>query len=143
LITAATLWATAAVGALAGAGLELQAFVGAAVILSVNLFGVPLSNLISRIPRSRETLETKYTVRVTCPEGLREAVRTCILQEVHTTSLTLGSLSTTHADGSNLTMTTLISKPGADLGTGERIRSALANLAGADAVNYDMAEQSA
>lgn len=37
LVTAATLWSTAAVGALAGTGLEFQAMVGAAVIFMVNL----------------------------------------------------------------------------------------------------------
>jgi len=53
LITAATLWATAGVGALAGCGLEFQAMVGAAVIILVNIVALPLAALISRIPEVR------------------------------------------------------------------------------------------
>jgi putative Mg2+ transporter-C (MgtC) family protein len=142
LITAATLWATAAVGALAGAGLELQALAGAGVIVTVNLFGVPLSSTIARIPRTRENLETTYTVRVASSESQREAVRACILEQVHTTSFTLTSLATVPAPNGGLAITAEITKPGADEGAGERLRSALAGVAGADAVNYDMAEHS-
>jgi putative Mg2+ transporter-C (MgtC) family protein len=142
LITAATLWATAAVGALAGSGLELQALAGAGVIVTVNLFGVPLSNLVARIPRSRENLQTTYTLRVACSEPQREAVRARILEQVHTTSLTLTSLSTVPTDGDNLAMTAEITKPGPDQGGGERLRGALAGVAGDAAVNYDMAEHS-
>ncbi|HTA38597.1 MAG TPA: MgtC/SapB family protein [Candidatus Acidoferrales bacterium] len=142
LITAATLWATAAVGALAGAGLETQALAGAGVIVTVNLFGVPFANWIARIPRGRENLQTTYTLRVACSEAQRESVRSCILHQVHTTSLTLGSLATTQAANGGLAMTAEISKPGPDQNIGEQLRSALASVAGADAVNYDMAEQS-
>lgn len=142
LITAATLWATAAVGALAGAGLELQALAGTGVIVTVNLFGVPLSNVIARIPRTRENLQTTYTLRVTCSESQREAVRACILEQVHSTSLTLTSLATVPAANGTLAMTAEITKPGPDNGGGERLRAALASIAGDASVNYDMAEHS-
>ena len=142
LITAATLWTTAAVGALAGAGLELQALAGAGVIVTVNLFGVPLSNLVARIPRSRENLQTTYTLHVACSESQREAVRACILEQVHTTSLTLTSLATVPAANGTLAMTADITKPGPDQGGGERLRAALASVAGDGSVNYDMAEHS-
>jgi putative Mg2+ transporter-C (MgtC) family protein len=140
LITAATLWATAAVGALAGSGMELQALAGAGVIVTVNLLGVPLSNAIARIPRTRDSLESVYTLRVACSEALRETVRAAILKEVHTTSLTLSKLATvTNADGS-LAITAEVKKPGSDQGLGEELRNALARVAGPDSVNYDIAE---
>ena len=44
LTTAATLWATAAVGALVGSGFELQGAVGAGVIVAVNAFVQPLAS---------------------------------------------------------------------------------------------------
>jgi len=142
LITAATLWATAAVGALAGAGLELQALAGASVILIVNLFGVPLSNMIARIPRTRENLETFYTLRVACTEALRDAVHAAILTEVHTTSLNLSKLSMVPGAGNALAITAEITKPGPDQGVGAQLRNALATVAGADSVSYDVAEHS-
>ncbi len=75
--------------------------VGAAVIFMVNLFGLPLADLISRIPRSGYLhLETTYTLHVTCADRARAAVRDRILQEIHTTSLTLGTMSSSSpADG--------------------------------------------
>jgi putative Mg2+ transporter-C (MgtC) family protein len=142
LITAATLWSTAAVGALAGAGLEVQALAGAAVILTVNLLGVPLANRIARIPRTRENLETAYTLRVACSDSLRESVRACILAQVHATSLTLASLATAPAGNGMLAITAEITKPGPDDGVGERLRSALTNVAGPASTSYDMAEHS-
>jgi putative Mg2+ transporter-C (MgtC) family protein len=142
LITAATLWATAAVGALAGAGLELQALAGASVIIIVNLFGVPLANAIARIPRTRENLETVYTLRVACSEALREAVRSCIIREVNKTSLTLTKLATVPAGSGMLAMTAEITKPGPDDGVGEQLRSAVASVPGVGTVDYDIAEHS-
>jgi putative Mg2+ transporter-C (MgtC) family protein len=142
LITAATLWATAAVGALAGAGLELQALAGAGVIVTVNLLGVPFANRIALIPRSRENLETQYTLRVACSDSQREAVRACILAQVHATSLTLQSLATVPAPNDMLAMTAEITKPGPDQGGGERLRAALASVAGDTSTSYDMAEHS-
>ena len=46
LNTAATIWATAAVGALAGFGLWAQASEGAVAIIVLNLFLTPLANAI-------------------------------------------------------------------------------------------------
>ena len=48
LNTAATIWATAAVGALCGVGLLEEATIAAMVIISLNLFFLPLANAIDR-----------------------------------------------------------------------------------------------
>ena len=54
LNTAATLWATAAIGALAGVGLLREAAIGALVILTLNLVFLPLVEAINR------TVEAKH-----------------------------------------------------------------------------------
>jgi putative Mg2+ transporter-C (MgtC) family protein len=48
LNTAATIWATAAVGALCGVGLLAEAIIAALVIISLNLFFLPLADWIDR-----------------------------------------------------------------------------------------------
>jgi putative Mg2+ transporter-C (MgtC) family protein len=131
LVTAATLWATAAVGCLAGSGLEFQALVGAVVIFAVNLFGLPLSILITRIPRpSAEHLESKYTLRVSCGESQRIPVRELILREVGATSLTLTSMSTSAPANGSVEVTAEMTRPGRDDACVNRLQTALCGLAG-------------
>ena len=55
LNTAATMWATAAVGALAGFGLLPQATTGAVAIIVLNLFLTPLANAIDARSRHRHS----------------------------------------------------------------------------------------
>jgi putative Mg2+ transporter-C (MgtC) family protein len=143
LITAATLWATAAVGALAGCGLEFQATVGAAVIVTVNLVCLPLAGLISRIPRAAgENLETTYTLHVTCSEAARSMVREHIRHEIKTTSLTMMSLSSSSPAKGTLEITTEMSKPGRDDGTATRLQASIAALDGVTSASFEAAERS-
>ncbi|HEX8826726.1 MAG TPA: MgtC/SapB family protein, partial [Xanthobacteraceae bacterium] len=53
LNTAATIWATAAVGALAGFGLTMEAAAGAVAIIVLNLFLQPAANAIDARMRRR------------------------------------------------------------------------------------------
>jgi len=141
LVTAATLWSTAAVGALAGTGLEFQAMVGAAVIFTVNLFGLPLGGLIARIPRGADHLETTYTLHVTCADRARAAVRECILHEIHTTSLTLGNMSSSSPANGTLTVTVEMTQPGREHGTADILQDALAKIDGVSAVSWEASER--
>ncbi|RSN24680.1 magnesium transporter [Amycolatopsis sp. WAC 04169] len=54
LNTAATLWCSAAVGSLAGAGLYVVALAGTAVIVGVNVLLRPLGRVVDRRPEHRE-----------------------------------------------------------------------------------------
>jgi putative Mg2+ transporter-C (MgtC) family protein len=141
LVTAATLWSTAAVGALAGTGLEFQAMVGAAVIFMVNLFGLPLGQLISRIPRGADHLETTYTLHVTCADRARLPVRECILHEIHTTSLTLGNMSSSSPADGTLTVTVEMTQPGRERGTADILQASIAKIDGVSAVSWEASER--
>lgn len=66
LNTAATLWATAAVGAFAGAGLALEAVAVAAFILAGNTLLRPLVNYLNRRPIKAGETEALYRVHVIC-----------------------------------------------------------------------------
>src|SRR4051794_16792999 len=68
LNTAATLWCSGAVGALAGAGFPLPALVGTALILGVNLGLRPPSRWIDACRAVATDVEMGYRLRVECDE---------------------------------------------------------------------------
>jgi putative Mg2+ transporter-C (MgtC) family protein len=65
LNTAATLWCSAAVGALSGAGLFGEAILLTTAVLAGNTLLRPLINLINRTPIDERRSEATYEVRVT------------------------------------------------------------------------------
>jgi putative Mg2+ transporter-C (MgtC) family protein len=78
LNTAATLWASAAVGSCAGADMVAQSALLTAFVLAGNTLLRPLVNAIDRIPLHEQSSEATYEVLVTTDAagaaGLREAV---------------------------------------------------------------------
>jgi putative Mg2+ transporter-C (MgtC) family protein len=73
LNTAATLWCSAAVGALSGIGLAAEATVLTVAILAGNTLLRPLVNAINRAPINEQTSEAIYEVHaVTAPETVGE-----------------------------------------------------------------------
>jgi putative Mg2+ transporter-C (MgtC) family protein len=142
LITAATLWATAAVGVLAGAGFEVQAAVGAAVIVTVNLIGLPLGIVISRIPHaSPEHLATTYTLHVVCNETARSAVRERMLHEIESTLLKLTSMTSSPPTNGTVKIVAEMTKPGRDDGSADRLQRAISGLDGVSSVSWEAAER--
>src|ERR1700759_5200404 len=65
LNTAATLWASAAVGACAGADMVAQSTAATIFVLAGNTFLRPLVNAIDRIPLNERTSEATYEISVT------------------------------------------------------------------------------
>jgi putative Mg2+ transporter-C (MgtC) family protein len=80
LNTAATLWASAAVGSCAGADMIAQAALLTIFVLGGNTLLRPLVNAIDRIPLNEKTSEASYDVLVTTDTGSVAAVRE-VLQE--------------------------------------------------------------
>jgi putative Mg2+ transporter-C (MgtC) family protein len=78
LNTAATLWASAAVGACAGADMVAQSVALTLFVLAGNTLLRPLVNAIDRIPLSEQSSEASYEIVVTtdglCAAELREAL---------------------------------------------------------------------
>ncbi len=142
LITAATLWATAAVGVLAGAGFLFQAMVGALVILCTNLVCMPLANVISRIPRAAaDHRATTYTVRVSCSEAARTAVRDRILHEIDRTSLSLASLVTSTPAHHTIDVVAEMTTVGVADRAVDRLQASVTNVEGVTAVSWESAER--
>src|SRR4051812_3981299 len=67
--TAATLWCSAAVGALAGAGRLPESLAGTAGVLALHLALRPVSDWLDRRHRTASNVETAYRLRVVCKAG--------------------------------------------------------------------------
>jgi putative Mg2+ transporter-C (MgtC) family protein len=92
LNTAATLWCTAAVGTLVGLGHLDLAAIGALGVLSANLILRPVARMINRTPIQQEEHEILYRLRCTCRTADEATVRTLLIQNVRSNSLTLIAL---------------------------------------------------
>jgi putative Mg2+ transporter-C (MgtC) family protein len=82
LNTAATLWSTAAVGSLAGAGLYVLACFGALVIVAANLVLRPLGRRIDRQPTAGAETETEYYFSAVVGERDEAHIRALLLQSL-------------------------------------------------------------
>ena len=80
--TAATLWCSAAVGALTGAGYPLYGTLGTAVVLFMHLTLRPVSRWIDAHTRKAADVETSYRIHVACEERQEAVVRTILMRHV-------------------------------------------------------------
>jgi putative Mg2+ transporter-C (MgtC) family protein len=81
--TAATLWCSAAVGTLAGAGLLIQGAIGTAAVLLIHLTLRPLVRRIEARARTAQAVETLYRVKVVCPDEEGKVVRAILMRHVN------------------------------------------------------------
>jgi putative Mg2+ transporter-C (MgtC) family protein len=81
--TAATLWCTAAVGTLAGAGFLLHSLIGTVTVIGLHLSLRPLARWIDAGVRTAVDVETLYQIRVTCRETQEGVIRTILLRHVN------------------------------------------------------------
>lgn len=80
--TAATLWCSAAVGSLAGAGLPGYALAGAAAIVAVNTAVRHLAQRLDRQPGSGDEVPTPYCVEAVVSARDEAHVRTLLVQSL-------------------------------------------------------------
>jgi putative Mg2+ transporter-C (MgtC) family protein len=93
LNTAATLWATGSVGALAGAWMWREAVTGAVIIVSANGFLHPLAGAMDRRNlTSRETPSADYLFEVTCKAQAESGIRALLVQALTHPGMQLTSL---------------------------------------------------
>jgi putative Mg2+ transporter-C (MgtC) family protein len=92
LNTAATLWCSAAVGLLAGAGFALYAGIATGFVIFVNLLLRPLVSLINRRPLSTTELSIGYRVSVTCSSAQEAHIRALMLQALGQSTAALHKL---------------------------------------------------
>lgn len=101
LNTAATLWCSAAVGILAGAGAVIYAAMVAALVIAVNLLLRPLVYRINQQSLATSELEIGYGVNIVC-RGEQEAhVRALLLQGLAASALHLRQLDSSNIEDSD------------------------------------------
>jgi putative Mg2+ transporter-C (MgtC) family protein len=95
LNTAATLWATAAVGALAGAWMWREAIVGAGIIIAANTFLHPLAARMDRArsKAGRDIAPAEYVFEVQCESDAEPRVRGLVITALTQADFQLKSVS--------------------------------------------------
>jgi putative Mg2+ transporter-C (MgtC) family protein len=81
--TAATLWCSAAVGTLCGAGFPGFALIGALFILTIHIALRPISHWIDERRKTAPGVEVNYRLRVVCGEAEGGIIRTILLRHVN------------------------------------------------------------
>lgn len=92
---AATVWATAAIGTLAGSGLWQLAVIGTAAIVITNTLLRPIGRLMDKQPGTtlREPASASYVFRETCHDAAEAHIRALVVQAVTRTEFRLSAAS--------------------------------------------------
>jgi putative Mg2+ transporter-C (MgtC) family protein len=101
LNTAATLWCSAAIGTLTGAGFLVQSLAGVIVILAANILLRPIAHKIDRQPNSTIEEHFEYCIEAICRSENETHIRTLLLHMVSGENLTLFSLKSEDIDEQN------------------------------------------
>ncbi len=81
--TAATLWCSAAVGTLAGAGFALHALVGTTAVLGIHFGLRPIADWLDSRRKISPDVELSYRFRVVCEEKDETLIRTILLRHIN------------------------------------------------------------
>jgi putative Mg2+ transporter-C (MgtC) family protein len=100
LNTAATLWCSAAIGVIAGAGYPLYATVASGFVVFVNLLLRPIVSFINRQALTSTELEIGYVVSVTCRSPDEAHIRALLLQGLAGCGLALRRLDSNDLENS-------------------------------------------
>jgi putative Mg2+ transporter-C (MgtC) family protein len=106
LNTAATLWCSAAVGVLAGAGYHAHAALATGFVVFVNLCLRPIVSFINRQPLSTTELEVAYFLSVTCRSPEEAHIRALLLQGLAGSGLALRRLDSNDLEGTGRVVVT-------------------------------------
>lgn len=82
LNTAATLWCSAAIGALCGGGFFFHAAIGTAFVIAVNALLRPMVRLLDRQSIGQSELESSYAISIICHGDSEAHVRALLLRDL-------------------------------------------------------------
>lgn len=117
LNTAATLWASAAVGALAGGGLIWVGVAGTVVVIAANVLLRPVGRLLDDRVGSvgREgNKEVGYTFEVRCPQEHEIAIRSVVFESVQRPEFTVQSIGAADLPDDIVVITAVVISPQRD-----------------------------
>ena len=96
--TAATLWCSAAVGALAGAGMFTVALAGTVVVVAVNVALRAVGRVVDRLPDTGDEHLTTYTFLAVTRDDQEAQMRALLVQALTRTEFRLRSIASTNTD---------------------------------------------
>lgn len=145
LNTAATLWSTAAVGALAGAWLWREALASAIIVVAVNLLLHPLAERMDhrRNWGGREHPPVHYLLTVVCREDHGIDIRTLLVQAVDDSRLQLTSMRSAAAGAGQVEIAAAVSALARDDGVLEKLVGMLAVDVRVVSVRWSIPEEEA
>lgn len=136
LNTAATIWATAAVGALAGFGLWAEAGAATLAVILFNLFLEPIAAAIDVRAGSARYAETLYKISVICMPDSQTAVSAGIVEAISGSEMSLQSLTRQRADAGRIELDADIFSPKTQTERIEALSTRLLGMAGVESANW-------
>jgi putative Mg2+ transporter-C (MgtC) family protein len=108
LNTAATLWCSAAIGVLAGAGFVGYAGLATGFVVFVNLLLRPIIQFIDRQPLTSTELEAGYVISLTCRSQDEAHIRALLLHNLASAALALRRLESGDLEGTDRVAVTAV-----------------------------------
>lgn len=137
LNTAATLWCTAAVGALVGFGFVFEAVVGVLAILAANVALRPLARLVNQRPMAESDVLTSYEVHVICSLSQEEHARKSLVDVLRLVKLPMIALYTERlSEGERVEVIADITVPGGKDARLEAVIERLAVIGGVSSASW-------
>jgi putative Mg2+ transporter-C (MgtC) family protein len=115
--TAATIWCSAAVGLLSGAGYPYEAMVAAGLIVFLHLVLRPVARRIDRMPATGDSeVETVYQFRAVCKSSNEAHIRALVVQALSRGELDLRAVASEDIgdEGSSVEVVVELSREGRD-----------------------------
>jgi len=135
--TAATLWCSAAVGAMIGSGLPGEAALGALAVILTNFWLRPVVRRIEGWSRGSAEIETAYRLRVVCERKQEDTIRLLLAQHIEAQkTLFLQGISVADSGSDSLLTADLSSLNHADLSMNDLVMKIRAD-SGASSVGWD------
>lgn len=139
LNTAATMWATAAVGALAGFGLRWEASAAAAAVIVLNVVLQPVADAIDARSKRLQQRETQYRLTVLCDRAAQPSVSKATVDAISASALALQSLRKERVDTDSVEVIADILAPTPDDASVERLSGSLLSIAGVRRSDWEIA----
>ncbi len=143
LNTAATLWCTAAVGALVGFGFLIEATIGVCAIMTANVALRPIARIINAHPMEDLEVLASYEVHALCHPNLEEAIRSVLTDALHVNKLPMTALYTENVADQRMEIVADITVTGRAESRLERVVSRLAKESGIIGTSFRLVPTSA
>jgi putative Mg2+ transporter-C (MgtC) family protein len=138
LNTAATLWASAAVGACAGADMIAQSAAVTLFVLAGNTLLRPLVNAIDRIPLNEKTSEANYEIIVTTDVENVAPIREALAERLEAANYPVRETKVVYRSDDNVEVAAVLVSLAVEPGDLDAIVGALAKLSGVSHATWNV-----